>query len=592
MPATQLQFRKGNTAQHSTFTGAFAEVTVDTDKKVIVVHDAVTPGGTPMATAAFAQAAFNKANTTPTNNRITVSNTAGYVPPANTLLPGELFGNLVDGKLYMQLTTGRIIDLSTRAVGKTYYVSTNGSDTFDGTTPSGAKATIRAALALAQPTDIVQVFGGTYTELNPLILPQNVQLVGAGERACIIQPSDPTKDIIWVNNNSYVTGFKFINYSKSAIAFPDLVIDANTTVAATQNTFTLRSGLPYDNYYNSMRITITGGIGAGQFSNVASYNAATRVCTMDVNWNPFPTNTSTYTIGIPLRTTPAANTTRYSTNITGSPYIYNCSSITSNGTGIKVDGALSTGNKSIISAQFTQVNSNGRGIHITNDGYSQLVSIYGIFCDTAFLADNGGTASMGNCNVNFGNKGLVANGKGSLAMTARFANTSAEACTSIFLNTISSNTDLGITASVPYSGLVMKITGDNVDNYYSVAEATPLSAGNTRVTFQTSLPVSWPSGTTVSFFQQSQLRASGQTFEFVGAGTSINSLPKSGGVPNVESQIITIGEGAVFATSTDQDGNFKVSELVINQSTSTITGRTFSKSLFAEMTPYILALET
>jgi len=591
MTSTQLQFRKGNTSQHSTFTGAFAEVTVDTDKKVIVVHDAVTPGGTPMATGAFAQAAFNKANTIPANVRITASNTAGYVPAANTLLPGELFGNLVDGKLYMQLTTGKIIDLSTRAVGKTWYVSTNGSDTFDGTTPSGAKGSIRAALAVAQPGDVVQVFGGTYTENNPLIIPQNVELQGAGERSCIVQPADPTKDIIWVNNNSYVTGFKFINYSKSAIAFPDLVIDANTCVASTQNTFTLAYGVPYDNYYNSMTITITGGTGAGQYSNVASYNAATKICTMDVNWNPFPTSSSTYTIGIPLRTIPAANTVRYTTCITGSPYIYNSSSITTNGTGIKVDGALATGNKSIISAQFTQVNSGGKGVHITNDGYSQLVSIYGIFCDTAFLAENGGSASLGNCNVNFGNKGLVANGKGSLAMTAAFANTSAAACTSIYLNTISSNAALGITATVPYSGLVMKINGDDANNFYQVASATSLSSGNTQVTFQLSLPVSWPSGTTVSFYQQSQLRASGQTFEFVGAGTSIGALPKSGGVANTAAQTIAIAEGAVFATSTDQDGNFTVSSLVINQSTSTITGRTFSKSLFAEMTPYILALE-
>jgi len=43
----QRQFRRGTTADHSAFTGALGEVTVDTSKKVAVVHDGVTPGGAP-----------------------------------------------------------------------------------------------------------------------------------------------------------------------------------------------------------------------------------------------------------------------------------------------------------------------------------------------------------------------------------------------------------------------------------------------------------------------------------------------------------------------------------------------------------------
>ena len=45
--ADQVQFRGGSTAQHSTFTGASRELTVDTDKKVVVVHDGATAGGIP-----------------------------------------------------------------------------------------------------------------------------------------------------------------------------------------------------------------------------------------------------------------------------------------------------------------------------------------------------------------------------------------------------------------------------------------------------------------------------------------------------------------------------------------------------------------
>jgi hypothetical protein len=49
--ATEIRFRRGTTAQHSTFTGALAEVTVDTDKKTVVVHDGITVGGIPLPTS-------------------------------------------------------------------------------------------------------------------------------------------------------------------------------------------------------------------------------------------------------------------------------------------------------------------------------------------------------------------------------------------------------------------------------------------------------------------------------------------------------------------------------------------------------------
>ena len=43
--ANQIQLRGGTTAEHATFTGAVREVTVDTDKNTLVVHDGTTAGG-------------------------------------------------------------------------------------------------------------------------------------------------------------------------------------------------------------------------------------------------------------------------------------------------------------------------------------------------------------------------------------------------------------------------------------------------------------------------------------------------------------------------------------------------------------------
>ena len=67
--ATQIQWRRGTTAQTASFTGAVGEITVDTDKNTLVVHDNSTVGGFALAresavtsNAIFSQAAFNTAN--------------------------------------------------------------------------------------------------------------------------------------------------------------------------------------------------------------------------------------------------------------------------------------------------------------------------------------------------------------------------------------------------------------------------------------------------------------------------------------------------------------------------------------------------
>ena len=46
--AKLLKLRGGTTSQHSSFTGAEREVTVDTDKETLVVHDGSTAGGFPL----------------------------------------------------------------------------------------------------------------------------------------------------------------------------------------------------------------------------------------------------------------------------------------------------------------------------------------------------------------------------------------------------------------------------------------------------------------------------------------------------------------------------------------------------------------
>jgi len=74
--ATTLKLRRGTTAEHATFTGAVGEVTVDTDKDVVVVHDGATAGGFPALRAGAGASVSSLTNSgnitfTGTGNRIT-----------------------------------------------------------------------------------------------------------------------------------------------------------------------------------------------------------------------------------------------------------------------------------------------------------------------------------------------------------------------------------------------------------------------------------------------------------------------------------------------------------------------------------------
>jgi hypothetical protein len=106
-------------------------------------------------------------------------------------------------------------------------------------------------------------------------------------------------------------------------------------------------------------------------------------------------------------------------------------------------------------------------------------------------------------------------------------------------------------------------------------------------------PTLFIDGCSVNFYQQSYISASGYLFEYVGAGTQYGALPQVGTAdPDQGKETVQLNNGKVFFTSTDQNGDFRIGPgLVISQATGVLSGRTFTKSLFAQMTPFILAVE-
>ncbi len=79
---TQVQFRRGTTAEHAHFAGAQGELTIDTDKNMAVVHDGATNGGFDVFRARWEY--LNQSTTLGTSLRYLVDSSAG---PLTLTLP-------------------------------------------------------------------------------------------------------------------------------------------------------------------------------------------------------------------------------------------------------------------------------------------------------------------------------------------------------------------------------------------------------------------------------------------------------------------------------------------------------------------------
>ena len=90
--AKLLKLRRGTTAQHSSFTGAEGEVTIDTTKDTAVVHDGSTAGGKPLAkedmsNVSSASIAGQLGNSSLSNSKLTDSGVTAGTVGSSTAIP-------------------------------------------------------------------------------------------------------------------------------------------------------------------------------------------------------------------------------------------------------------------------------------------------------------------------------------------------------------------------------------------------------------------------------------------------------------------------------------------------------------------------
>jgi len=127
--STQVQFRRGTAAENNAFTGALAEVTVNTTDNTLRVHDGVTVGGFTMVGLAATQTLTNKTLTsavlTTPNIGVATGTSFSATGAINTATTVSATGNITGGNV----NTGGTISSTGNIVTSGFFVGNFSSGT-------------------------------------------------------------------------------------------------------------------------------------------------------------------------------------------------------------------------------------------------------------------------------------------------------------------------------------------------------------------------------------------------------------------------------------------------------------------------------
>jgi len=290
----------------------------------------------------------------------------------------------------------------------------------------GGASSITITVVSASIGDIVYVKNGVYRETLPLRVPAGVTVQGESLRGTEIRPKTGTghqvKTVTISSNTSgstdgtynYVHGYSTSSTNGIASSFV-----ANVTVSGgSVSTVTIYHG--GTGFVVSDTITISSSsIGSGSGDLILS------VASLENNdaSNMFLVNNLTNIFMMSMKGltgTPTAGGTGRAAVVsldpsgsitTTSPYIQNCTSNNTNATGIQIDGLLHTsGNKSILANDFTQINSDGKAVHAIGGGRGEMVSVFTYYNAISYHAESGGFIRGLNCSSAYGEQGAVADG--------------------------------------------------------------------------------------------------------------------------------------------------------------------------------------
>jgi hypothetical protein len=493
-------------------------------------------------------------------------------------------------------TTNLTSFIQTNASTQTLFVRSDGSDTNSGTTFATAFQTIAKACSVAQPGQSIHVESGVYVENTPIVVPQDVSIIGNDLRTTIIDPQNKYVDVFHVNPGVYISNLRILNLHRPAVvvSFPCSIVDTVINNGGIQDVTLLYSCTGYATppeivveppESGNDRAIVTCTISEGTIDGIQIQHPG-----------------SGYTRRPYISIPPPQKLF-----IIKSPYIQNCTFITQGlyrndgtlllnkdiiypidltledidleggGGGTRVDGRMCMPEsplKSMLAATFTVITHGGIAHHNTNLGFSQLVSCYTHFAHIGYFVTSGGQISLSNSVCDFGEYGVRAEGYYNHPTTESTVLVSDTSSITVVL-TQGRKPDVG--ACVYVSNVWYYITGSlqiDIDTY--------------RLTFYPSTP-SVAVDDQLNVYIPSKLYTSSLLFEWSGSGISYNSLPELGGISDESKQIINVAPGRCYHTSSNELGDLKVgSSFFINQLTGSVslTGD-FEASSITRLGPFV-----
>jgi len=288
-----------------------------------------------------------------------------------------------DGNIEINLGEGKTVDINAdlRVTGQAsgpqaanvYYVTTDGSDLNNGRSQdaAGAFASIKKAAEVAPEGSTIIVAPGDYYEDNPITLRDFVTISGQGElRNTRVFPKNNTDDLFFMGNGCYLFQMTF-----RGLRYPGWCARIRPGALVTTS--------PYvQNCTNMNGPWLNDGTEFIPFETVQIEGIEPGARPLTLEDNP------DLPVGKQI-------------NPTGG------------GGGLLVDGDEYDPASlvfSFVADAFTQISQGGIGFHVTNFGYTQIVSCFSVFCSVGFLTTKGGYLSISNSVSDFGTEGVVADG--------------------------------------------------------------------------------------------------------------------------------------------------------------------------------------
>ena len=518
------------------------------------------------------------------------------------------------------------------------YVTKDGNDANTGLLEGDAKATVGGAAAVAQEGDTIIIRSGVYFENNPIGLRTDVSITGQDLRLVTIVPNNVTKDVFHVRRGCLIENLNFAGSSVSiahtdcaAVAFPPTdpaKFAASGFIAsgpATEGT-SGRWRSPYirncTNFMSkSIGMKIDGNhatastIGADLKSMVCDsftqYNEAG--IGVSLTNNGYAQLVSIFTINCDIGIFAGSGGQCDLTNSNSSFGNFGLVAVGLGSTEFtgKVNTTTTSETDTII---FKEVEDGSGNVRRPYDGQALWFKIDLVNYNTgqvgiitaplqqlkSITVVNGGSgfsqASPPDITI-FDTNTLDTLPLGPEGIVAELSPTISDSGAITSVDVV--NNGRNYLSSQPIGVRVNGISTNDLvavmePIFYTVGAATSTTpvTGITTVTLNQFLPYLVYEDDEIEMRRISRILTSGHSFEYIGTGTDINtSTPLKGAVPIKENEIVFRDGGQIPFTSTDQQGNFNIGEgIQINQQTSTITGRDFSKAIQAEVTPLILAL--